>query len=391
MKRAVILVLMVVLAGLLVTFLGFGSGFPNQASSPDGGLTTSEVVQKNIEAGGGLAALQAIRSLSFACGGRTYTVSADGRMKVQAAFALPAVFETLLVEPSGVRRNSLGRIEEIRGMERHRWRTLARLASGVFTLRNFAGPWDSAGLKTYGPRRYYVLSTSDEGTGLTANIDAGDFLVKRLVLRGSEGGEEWELSIELGDPQATAGLAVPSMIFISQPGISQTSAPGPRPVTEVKFNEPLSEDFFRTLDVYTGTTESRPGWLKGQVMGALFEPEDFFVLIVTNWTEKEVQAAGLRSGEMMILRSGEGEFASRFLFIEDDAEPEFKIYDPGNSFLTHNASRFPMFYVQFNRLEPPERFEALRSQVRLLAPIEADGRNSREGNPQCPKIRRRRT
>jgi hypothetical protein len=198
MKRAVIAAVMVAWAASLVA--GGASGC--QESEAQRTLSAAEVVKRNLDAAGGQAAIDRIQSLSYASGVGLYTASADGRMKARFGFDLPAVFQTVLVGPSGVRRNSLGRIEEVRGLERERWRALARLAGGAFTLRNFAGPWASTGVRTYGPRRYYVLTSSSDGTGLTFNIDAEDFLVKRLVLKGSDGGgEEWELSIELGPPQ----------------------------------------------------------------------------------------------------------------------------------------------------------------------------------------------
>ncbi len=372
MKRAVIVAVMVALAALLIFVMGFGGASGRRASDAEGTLSAAEVVKRNIDAAGGPDALARMRTLSFASGADFYSVSADGRMKIRSSFELPVVFQTVLVEPSGARRNSLGRIEEIRGMDRVRLRALARLAGGAFTLKNFAGPWTSTGVRTYGPRRYYVLTASDDGTGLTFNVDAEDFLVKRLVLNGGEGGSEnWELSIELGPPQAAGGLNVPSMIFVSRPGISQTSSPGPRPIVLVKANEALPADFFETLEVNAGETQAAAGRLKGRVLGALFEPGDLFVRIFTNWTEKEVLASGLKSGEMLTLRSGGGEFESRFLFVEDDAQPEFGIYEAGHSFLTHNPTRYPMFYVQFNRLEPREKFEELRAKVKVMGELEA--------------------
>lgn len=378
MKRAVIVAVMVALAVALVLVMGFGRTSGRQASGAGETPSAAEVVKRNIEAAGGADVLARVRSLSFVSGADFYAVSADGRMKIRSSFELPVVFQAVLVEPSGIRRNSLGRIEEILGMDRARLRALARLASGAFTLKNFAGPWTSTGVRTYGPRRYYVLRASDDGTGLTFNVDAEDFLVKRLVLDGSEGGGEgWELSIELGPPQAAEGLNVPSMIFLTRPGTSQTASPGPRPLAQVKVNEALPPDFFESLEVNAGETQAGPGRLTGRVLGALFEPGDLFVRIFTNWTEEDVRASGLKSGEMLTLRSGGGEFESRFLFVESDAQPEFGIYEAGHSFLTHNPSRYPMFYVQFNRLEPKERFEELRAKVKTMGGIEAVRREER--------------
>ncbi len=381
MKRFVIMSPAMALAVVLVVLFAFGEIVPARDPRPEETLAASEILRKNIDAGGG-PALEKLSSLSFSVGAMAYTVSADGRMKVRSAFDPRAVYEALLVEPSGVRRNRMGRTGEVQGPEAGLWRTLARLAGGGFTLRSFAGPWSSAGPKSYGLRRYHVLECKDGGLDLTANIDAGDLLLKRLVLRGpSDQGTDVEQSIELADFRSEQGLTLPSILFISQPGISQTYSPGPRPLTALKVNEPLPEGFFASLEVNVGTVEAGPGRLKGMVLGALFDPEELFVWIVTNWTEEEVRAAGLQNGDLLIVSSGGAEFATRFFYSEDKVEPQFRVYEPGNSLFTQLPSRFPVFFAQFNKLEPRERFEELRTKVKALAPIEARRRDETPGGP----------
>jgi len=333
--------------------------------------TAADIVSKNIQAAGGAEALARVRGISFAAGPAGYTGSADGRMKVRYVLEEPAAYEVLTVSGSSVRRNSLNRTTELSGIERGRWILMARLVGGLFTLKNFSAGLSYEGLKSLGPERHHVLSTQVEGLRVAFSVDASDFLLKRVVLSGVDsGGDRFEESTEFGNAEAVEGILLPTALYVSQVGVGGTYSPGPRPLTGFRINPDLPPDWFRDLTVSAGRASASPGRLEGNVLLGLFDEEDLFVRVFTNWTEEDVRAAGFKNGDVLVLESAGAAFETK-LFILENQVNDPTVYSPGKSIFTHTPTRYPVFYAQFNTLSPKERFDELRAKIKLLAPIRA--------------------
>lgn len=365
MRRAVRAALIIVAATLVLAL-----NRPTRIAA-QGQLSAEDIISKNIQAAGGMEALARVRNLSFAAGPARYTASADGRMAVRYVLEEPVVYEALIVTGTAVRRNSLNRVSELSGVERGRWLCLARLVSGLFTMKNFGPGLTSEGLKAYGPERHYVLSTAVEGFRVSFSVDASDFLVKRMVLSGVDtAGERWEESTEFGGAEAVEGFKLPTALYVSQVGISGTYSPGPRPLGDFRINAEIQPGLFDDLKVNCGRAEAAPGRIEGEVLLGMFDEEDLFVRIFTNWMEEDIRAAGFKNGDILTIASGGAEFESKLYVLENQVDDP-TVYSPGNSLLTHTPTRFPGFYAQFNTLSPKARFDDLRAKIKVPAPIQA--------------------
>ena len=321
-----------------------------------------------------------VKNVSFAAGPARYTASADGRMAVRYALEEPVVYEVLIVSGPAVGRNSLNRVSKLSGVERGRWLCLARLVSGLFTLKNFGPDLTYEGLKILGPERHHVLSTRLEGLRALFSVDASDFLVKRMVLSGVDpAGESWEESTEFGSAEAVEGFKLPAAFYVSQVGVGGTYSPGPRPLSDFRINTELQADFFDDIKVNCGRAEAALGRLEGAVLLGMFAEEDLFVRVLTNWTEEDITAAGFKNGDILIVTSGGAEFETKLYVLENQVDDP-TVYSPGNSLFTHTPTRFPGFYVQFNTLSPKERFDDLRTRIKVLAPVQARKKEPRRSS-----------
>jgi len=343
---------------------------PGAQASPERELTAEEVVRRNIASAGEAAAISGIRSLSFSWGVQRWFVARDGRMKVKFAFDPSAVYEALLVDGRSVRRNRVNDLEDLTGDEGAAWICLGRLAGGLFTLRNFTGPWRLEGTRVYGSERYHVLSTSVEALRAAFFVDSGDDRLKRMILSMPDAsGSRRERCYEFDGKADVPGLTLPAMLYLSEVGVGGTSSPQARPLADWAVNPVLPEDFFRRLEITAGRADAAPGEISGRVIGSLFEDEELFVRIFTNWTESDVARAGWRNGDLILVECNGARFESRFYFTEDKVEPQHQVYEPGHSLLTHTPMRYPVFHIQFNNCAPKERYELLRSKAGTLAPI----------------------
>jgi len=227
------------------------------------------------------------------------------------------------------------------------------------------------GLKNLGPERHHILSTEVEALRASFSVDASDFLVKRMVLSGvDESGESWEESTEFGSSETVEGIKLPTAIYVSQVGVGGTYSPGSRPLADFRINAELQAGFFDDLKVNAGRAAASPGRLEGNVLLGMFDEEDLFVRVFTNWAEEDIWTAGFKNGDVLILASGGAEFETRLYLLENQVDDP-TVYSPGNSLFTHTPTRFPAFYAQFNTLSPKERFDDLRAKIKVLAPIQA--------------------
>ncbi len=337
-------------------------------------VTAAAVISRNVAAAGGREILERVKAIRFQAGTQTFTAAA-ARLKVESALKPPAVYETLLVNLDRVQRNTLGRMADVTGVEAGRWRILARVFGSSFTLDHFADALAYDGQKAFGPERYYVLTHDAADLRVTFFVDAADFLLKRLVISGRDAaGQAWEQSGEFAVFTRQEGIMLPTVLFFSQLGISGTYSQRPQPMDAVRINPGLPDDFFQSLDINAGKASTRTGQMDGNVLGAFFDEEDLFVQIFSNWTSAEIEAAGFKNNDLLVLSSNGVEFETR-LFITEDQVNDPAVYAPGNSLFTHLPSRRPLFYAQFNTCSPREKFDALKAGIKVLAPLQARKKN----------------
>jgi hypothetical protein len=257
-------------------------------------LSLKDIFYKNLEASGGKEKLQQIQNFSFKTGDTRCIVASTGELKLVTGKD-SVVTEVIFVKGDNVRKNSFNTTTDITGLQKDVYLTLAKLYAGFFTLRNFEGQLKLEGLKAYGPEKLYHLTTMSGDIKVGFFLRTDDFYLKRLVFESSTSeGDKYEVNYDLAPFEEVEGLKIPLSWFSSQVGTRGSLAE----VTEVKTNQPLAKDFFTKFEVNIGTTEAAPGRLKGNVLD--FNSSPYGLTINTNWTKKDVEKAGLGTGDKLI-------------------------------------------------------------------------------------------
>jgi hypothetical protein len=304
-------------------------------ASAQSGLPLKEVLRKNLEASGGKARLSQVKSLSFKTGGTRNVASSAGELKILTGKD-PAITEVILVSGDKVRRNSLNATSEITGFQKTVYQTLARLYAGCFSLARFEGQLKLEGLQSFGPAKLYHLTpkVQDPAAGVHLYLNSDDFCLKRIVFQGkTPEGDKLEINYDFAPFEENEGLRLPLTWFASQVGTRGNMTE----VTEIKTNLPLEKGYFAKLEINAGKTEAAPGQLKGNVLDINASP--FGLAIATNWTKADVEKAGFKTGDKLVL-----------LVDEDEYELAF--------------------YAQPNEMPPPNE---LAKGTRLLAPASRGG------------------
>lgn len=260
-----------------------------------GTLSVKDILRKNLEASGGKAKLGQVKNLSFKAGGARNFVSAAGDLKVLTGKD-PVITEAVLVREDKVQRNSLNVTGDVTGPQRTVYQTLAKLYAGLFSLAKFEGQLKLEGLKSFGPARLYHLTPKvKSGTvGVHFYLNADDFRLKRLVFQGTTAeGDKYEVNYDFAPFEETEGLTVPLAWFASQVGTRGNMTE----VTELKANQTLAKDFFASLAINAGTTEAAAGEMKGNVLD--FNSSPYGLTVMTNWTRKDIEKAGLKTGDRL--------------------------------------------------------------------------------------------
>lgn len=328
-----------------------------------------KIISGIAEAAGGEEIMLNMKNIRFHAGMETYTVLADGRMKVTSSLGEPVIFEAVSVDEGMVRRNTMNHIEEIGGIERDRWFCLARIFGGAFTMKNFSG-LSYEGMKSYGPERHHLIATRVGSLDVLFHVDTSSFRVTRMVMKGkSDAGESWEQCVEFSGNQTIGGVVLPTLMYVAQVGVQGTGGFYTRQIGNVDLNREVDEDSFGVLRIHAGESRAEPGRLTGNVLFPMFR-EDKFVIIVTNWTREDIKKSGFSGGDRLAFSAGGPRIESKLYMNENDVDDPM-VYKPGNSLFTCNPARFPMFYIQFNELVPEDRFNELKSGFPIMATIEA--------------------
>lgn len=272
------------------------------------GLSVEDILRKNIEISGGKAKLTQVKTLSFRTGGTRNFVSAAGELKVTSGRE-PVVTEAVLVASGKVVRNSFGVVSEVTGPQAIVYQTMAKLYAGLFSLAKFKGQLELVGLKSFGPEKLYHLTIKGPVGPVAVHfyIRADDFLLKRLVFLGATpGGDKYEVNYDFAPFEDVEGLKLPLSWFSSQVGTRGNLTE----MSEVKANVTLDKGIFKKAETNIGRTEASPGQLKGNILDWNASP--YGLTVITNWTRKDIDAAGLRTGDTLVLLIGEDEYRLAF-------------------------------------------------------------------------------
>jgi hypothetical protein len=306
-----------------------------------------EILRRNVEASGGKAKLGQVKNLSFMTGGTRNVVSAAGELKTLTGKD-PVITEIVRVRGGKAERNSFNTVSEITGPQKTVYQTLAKIYAGVFSLAKFSGELKFEGLKSFGPEKLYHLTTrATEGPVSTHfYVRADDFSLKRLVFQGTTvEGDKYEVNYDFAPFEEVEGLRLPLAWFVSQVGTRGNLAE----VTEVKVNQALPVGFFSAMDLNMGSIKVEPGSLEGNVLEVNSAPNG--LVVTTNWTKKDVEQAGFKSGEELTLRGG------------DEVTP--RVSDRPKGFITS-----VVFYASAGEIPPPGGPSA---DIRILTPAPRGG------------------
>jgi outer membrane lipoprotein-sorting protein len=340
-----------------------------------------EVFGKNIEAVGGKGKLQAVKNYSFKAGTNRYFVLPDGTMKVLIGMKDPVVIAAILITPQGVKENVFHDIRAIQGTEKSRLQCLARLAGGLFSLASFDGGLSYQGIKQFGPERYHLIASQAYGLDVTFSVDTETFLIKRMILKTYSPLEgHFEFSYEFGPPAEIMGFSIPSFIFSAPVGAQTSVNPEPQAISEVRFNSAVEDGFFSEMDINMGEVCVAPGRLKGNFLDiVLFPPRTPFA-VVTNWQSRDVENAGLRTGDRLLLELG-GMESELTLHIPGSENRNLDYSVPDARFMTMDPLRGNLYYLYFN-LSDVEEATRLKSKLVPLLPLQV----TKKGNALAPDV-----
>jgi hypothetical protein len=263
-------------------------------------LSLKEILRKNIDAAGGKAKLSQVRNLSFKSGGQRNVISAAGELKILTGKD-PVITDVVLISGDRVQRNSFNSVTEVTGPQKTIYQSMAKLYAGLFSLAKFDGQLKLVGVKSFGPEKFYHLTTKGPAgsVGVHFYLRTDDLVLKRLVFQGQTAeGDVYEVNYDFGPFEEVNGLRLPSTWFVSQVGTRGNLVE----VSDLEVNLPLGASFFSTLDVNAGSVKAGPGYMEGNVLGVVSSP--IGIMINTNWTKRHVDQAGFKTGEELTLQGG---------------------------------------------------------------------------------------
>ncbi len=263
-------------------------------------ISVNEILEKNVQAVGGMEKIAAIKNFSFKDGQTTYYLSSAAQMKMSSG-KNPVITEVILVDQKTALRNCYNRLSDFGPLLEQTFQMRAKLYSRLFTLLNFKDDLELKGTKRFGPKEFHVLGTKTKDLEVEFYIDSTDFLLKRIVFRGHNPDfGKYEVNHDIGPYQEVDGMKIPSSWFGSQVGTRGDTVE----ISDVKWNLDLSEDFFRNHDINVGKTDFAERILKGNIVD--FEVgRGGQIMIATNWTDDCFKRAGFASGDKLILTLGE--------------------------------------------------------------------------------------
>ena len=319
----------------------------------------NDILEKNIQASGGKEKLAQILNFSFKSGSTRYYATPSGEMKLTTGKE-PVVTETVLVRGGKVLRNYFNETTELTGIRKAMNEVLAKLYGGLFSLIRFQGQLAYQGLNAYGPEKLHHLSTKADPLQVDFFLRPDDFRIKRLVFKGqTPEGDKYEVNYDFAPFEDVEGVTVPLSWFSSQVGTRGTLVE----ISEVKINQILDKDFFAKAEVNVGTTEAGPGRLKGNVLDTNASPNGFTA--ATNWMKKDIDKAGLKTGDKLSLIVEDTEIELVFYAAGSQLPPQPELAK-GARVLAPQGRGGEMFAIQFFGGDGG----GFAAKLKVLAPIE---------------------
>jgi hypothetical protein len=353
----------VVLGGAIVWLLAAPAAPSGSAAGPGQAPgSVPEIVRRNVAAAGGEERLAAVRNLSFRSGENLYYLGADGAMKVVIQGLPPAVIAVILADRDGVRENQFGERIDPPAADRARYTLYAKLFGGCFTLRNLASALRFEGIRRFGAETFYRLSADIPPLTVEFDLDTTEGLLRQIALRGTNpDGSRSEEFFDLGPYRDYQGVRMPSSWFQSQVG----GRGDLHEISEVGFNVPLDEDFFKTDAVNIGSVAVSPGSLSGCVLNFLDQGGSF--VLVTNWTPAQAEQAGLKSGGKLALKVEDLESEAVYYARSSEIESA-DAYRPGARILSFDPERGNLLWILYF-VPSAEETAAVKGKVKGLSPV----------------------
>jgi len=319
------------------------------------GISKEELVNKNIEAAGNSEQVAKIKNFSFKAGPKTYFISPTGAMKMTTG-KQPAITEVILVTDEEVKINSFGHIGQLQGLQKETYQVWAKLASGFFTLKNFKGKLNFQGLKSFGPKKLYVLTSKIYNLEVNFFLKPENYQIERMVLKGFDAqGDKYEVNYDFGPYQSENGLNLPSSWFKSQIGTRGTL----HQLSEVKFNLHLASDFFTKLEINLGQVKLSEGVLRGNIIDFNFQRG--LLIINTNWTKQSLLQAGFKNKDKLI-------FSVSGLNIEldfYDSRPSRDVLKAGAKLMMPDRGQNNYLILLWS-----QEFQPLADKLEILSPVQ---------------------
>jgi len=317
-------------------------------------MTAAQIIQKNVEAVGGEEALEAVKNMVIEIQNPYYQqivsfyyITSDGKGKIVYTND-DLVWMVATINGGDFKVNSALPPENITPLDKVRARCFTKLFGGVFSLKNFKDNLKAEGIKKYGPEKHYVLSTSMDDHGIKFHIDTQDFLLKRLLITGGDAESgKYQASYEFGPFNENNGLNVPNAFFSSTIGV-----PGGGNVRQefrnMKTNIDIPPDFFHKRELSFGKVSWKDPVLFGN--GISSTPRGPYYVIITNWSVKDMEKAGLQSMDKIKVKIDATEIDA--LYIANNTEITGEIAAPGNAILLRNDQYFAVVVMWGETFKP---------------------------------------
>ncbi|GAG27406.1 unnamed protein product, partial [marine sediment metagenome] len=146
-----------------------------------------------------------------------------------------------LIDQDNVKRNCFNNITIFSGLQESTYQCLAGFFSGLFTLWKFKDRLEFHGLKVFGPKKYYKLTTNFKDLRVDFYLNEIEFAIERVVFQGFDHKTgKYEVNYDFGPLKEINGLKIPSYWFSSQIGTRGNMYE----ISKVKINQFIDEDFF---------------------------------------------------------------------------------------------------------------------------------------------------
>lgn len=288
------------------------------STAADGGgdcRTAREVIEKNLEAAGGVEAIRAVESLVLkgASGSALLAPSEEVTIYLLKPDRLKQVGDFRIVLCDGNRYICNDGVEEqeMSGGTLEGMRYRIGFYHNAFSLLNWEAYFDEAellGVKDYGLARHYELRfpAAENGRDLLVYVDAESMLIDRLVYsRSQEGAGQLKVVNQLRDWEAHGGLMVPMRIVYDT--IGWETSPSQFVISEFLVNEPVDPAIFDSAAIDFGEVTVSEGRVQGEIYGEMDGT------LLTNVRMEDLAEAGIEQLDRVTFEMGDFSMKMRFL------------------------------------------------------------------------------